>query len=219
MSSSILVYGAGGAGRELAFCFWLNTEKHHDTTWKLEGFIDDTEDLWGKEINGVPVLGGYEYLKNYSGNIAVSIGADHPMVKRKVISKIKQNKDIKFPLLTFPAGSLISPYVEWGEGCVAVYDVIVSANVKIGDFVFINAKSSIGHDVTIGDYTTIFASISISGGVSIGADCLIGSGVTIWPKVKIGDGSIISSGSVVSRDIPPKSLVAGPRAKIIRELA
>ncbi len=49
--------------------------------------------------------------------------------------------------------------------------------------------------------------------VSIGADCWIGANVTIMESV--GEGSVIAAGSVVTKPIPPYSIVAGVPAKII----
>ncbi len=63
MSREILIYGAGGAGRSLAFALLL--DKNPETSWKVLGFIDDTEHLQGKIVNDVPVLGGFKKLKNY----------------------------------------------------------------------------------------------------------------------------------------------------------
>lgn len=213
MDRRILIYGAGGAGRELAFA--LSLDKNPDTAWKVEGFIDDTEILRGQIVNGLPVLGGIEYLMGYSGNIAVTI-VDDPLVRSNIILAIKKNKNVKFPVI-ISSNSIVSPYVEWGEGCmVSLPYNFISSNVKFGDFVFVNCGTRVGHDVIIGNYTTVFSGIDISGYVSIGSYCVIGSGVIILPKVKIGDGSIIGGGSLVSKDIPPKVVAAGVPAKIIR---
>ena len=43
MSKDILIYGAGGAGRELAFS--LSLDKNIDSAWRVKGFVDDTEKL------------------------------------------------------------------------------------------------------------------------------------------------------------------------------
>lgn len=51
----------------------------------------------------------------------------------------------------------------------------------------------------------------------IGARCFIGARSIILPGVRIGDGSIVGSGSVVTRDVPPASIVAGNPARIIRQ--
>ncbi len=52
--------------------------------------------------------------------------------------------------------------------------------------------------------------------VLIGNDVWIGGRVIILPGIKVGDGSVIGAGSVVTKDIPPFSIVGGNPAKIIR---
>jgi sugar O-acyltransferase (sialic acid O-acetyltransferase NeuD family) len=216
MSRNLLIYGAGGAGRELGF--YLSLDKNPETAWKVKGFIDDTEHLQGQKVNGIPVLGGLGYLKNFKGDVAVTI-VENPVVRRNLILKIKKNKNITFPVIISGVASIISPFIEWGEGCVinSTHNVI-AVNVKLGNFVYTQGANSIGHDVVIGDYTTIFTGIILGGGVSLGSDCVIGSGTVILPKIKIGDGSIIVGGSVVSKDIPSKVVAAGVPAKILRKI-
>ena len=209
-----MIYGAGGAGRELAFS--LSLENNPDMAWNVLGFVDDTPKLQGALVNDLPVLGGYDWLKVNGGNVAVCI-ADAPQAKRLLVAKIKENPNISFPLIIGPH-CIVSPDIEWGEGCiVSLAFNWISPNVKVGDFVFINCTSRIGHDVVIGNYTTIFSGLDIGGGVQIGDDCIIGSGVTINPRIKIGNGVVIGGGSVVTRDIPEYVVVAGVPAKVIRE--
>ena len=42
-------------------------------------------------------------------------------------------------------------------------------------------------------------------------------GVTVLAGVTIGEGSIIEANSVVTKDIPPRSLAAGNHAKVIKQ--
>lgn len=86
-------------------------------------------------------------------------------------------------------------------------------NVKIGNFV------NIAWDCNIldRDYhafeseTEIIKPVVIEDHVWIGARSIILKGVTI------GEGAVVAAGSVVTRDVPPKCLVAGNPAKVIKE--
>jgi acetyltransferase-like isoleucine patch superfamily enzyme len=55
--------------------------------------------------------------------------------------------------------------------------------------------------------------------VRIGENVWIGTGAMVMRGVTIGDGSIVAAASVVTRDVPPASLVAGNPATVIRSIA
>ena len=46
----------------------------------------------------------------------------------------------------------------------------------------------------------------------------IGSGATILSHVTIGEAAIVGAGSVVTRDVPPRTIIAGNPARILREI-
>ena len=234
MDKDLLIYGAGGAGRELAFSLSLEDSKHAwhvddeenslwgrevniaKHAWRVTGFIDDDASLWGREVNDIPVKGGFDWLKKNGGNVSICLVAD-PHKKEALIKNLKTIKSVKFPLVIGP-GSSISDYVEWGEGCLVAHAYnYITVNIKIGDFVFINCGNAIGHDVEIGDYTTVYSHSDISGGTKIGSHCIIGSGVTINPSVRIGNDVIVGAGSVVVRDVPDNVTIAGVPAKVIKK--
>jgi len=54
--------------------------------------------------------------------------------------------------------------------------------------------------------------------VKIGDNCWIGANSIIMPGVTIGDNVVVAAGSVVTKDIPDWSLVAGNPARIIRKI-
>ncbi len=215
MKGELMVYGAGGAGRELAFS--LSLEREEQRRWAVKAFVDDDRSLWGKQVNGIPVEGGREWLGLHAGPVAVT-WVGNPAGKRGLVGRLKGIDGISFPRIIGP-NSIVSDLIDWGEGCiVALAFNWISPNVRLGDFVFVNCSTRIGHDVSIGDYTTVFSDIDISGGARIGSECIIGSGVTVNPTISIGDGSIIGAGSVVSRDIPAHVVAAGVPARVIKEL-
>lgn len=51
----------------------------------------------------------------------------------------------------------------------------------------------------------------------IGQNCFIGANAIIMPGVTVGDNSIVAAGAVVTKDVEPRSIVAGNPAVIIRE--
>jgi len=53
--------------------------------------------------------------------------------------------------------------------------------------------------------------------VVIGHDTWIGHGAVIMPGVRIGNGAVVGSNSVVTKDVPPYTIVAGVAAKVIRQ--
>ena len=54
--------------------------------------------------------------------------------------------------------------------------------------------------------------------ITIEDDCWIASNVVVCGGVTIGKGCVIGAGSVVTRDIPPRSLAAGNPCRVIRAL-
>jgi virginiamycin A acetyltransferase len=60
-------------------------------------------------------------------------------------------------------------------------------------------------------------SFPYKGDTVIGNDVWIGYEATLLPGVKVGDGAIIGAKAVVSRDVPPYTIVGGNPARILRQ--
>ena len=89
------------------------------------------------------------------------------------------------------------------------------SNINVGDFVFLNTQTTLGHDVKIGAYTSINGKVEISGFVEIGEEVTIGSRVVVLPKKKVISGANIGAGSVVVGNINKPITVFGNPAKRI----
>jgi acetyltransferase-like isoleucine patch superfamily enzyme len=79
---------------------------------------------------------------------------------------------------------------------------------------------AIARDVLIRDYDAhqlLGANHEIAKEIHIGDHVWIGTRAMILKGVTIGDGAIVAAGAVVTKDVPPKCLVAGVPAKVIRE--
>lgn len=67
------------------------------------------------------------------------------------------------------------------------------------------------HDIDSATFAEIGAPVTIEDYV------VVGTRVTILPGVTIGEGAVVASGAVVTRDVPPYTVVGGVPAKFIRD--
>ncbi len=118
--------------------------------------------------------------------------------------------------------------------------VEVQKNAKIGNRCKISSHTFICEGVTIEDecfigHGVVFINDSYprattdSGGLQTEADwkveqtlikkrASIGSGATILSKVTVGENAIVGAGSVVTKDVPANTIVAGNPARVLRSL-
>jgi serine O-acetyltransferase len=100
----------------------------------------------------------------------------------------------------------ISPFAEIGEHC----DLVHFIGVVIG------AKVKIGNGVCIFQGVTLGKTGRDNGVPTIEDNVCIGAGAKILGAITIGKGSVIGANSVVTKDVPPKSLVVGIPGRIIK---
>ena len=93
-----------------------------------------------------------------------------------------------------------------------------SGKIIIGDNVMLGPKCSLfAENHVFLDTNTIIKSQGVNQkGIIIGDDCWIGSNVIILDGVTIGKGCVIGAGSIITKDIPPNSVVIDKRNKYIR---
>jgi acetyltransferase-like isoleucine patch superfamily enzyme len=46
----------------------------------------------------------------------------------------------------------------------------------------------------------------------------LGAGATVLQGVTVGSDAVVAAGAVVTRDVPPRALVAGVPARVLREI-
>ena len=86
-----------------------------------------------------------------------------------------------------------------------------------GIAVVIHQDAKIGKNCIIGTCVTIGGNKANEKVPIIEDSCYIATGAKIFGTVRIGKGSFIGANAVVTKDVPPNSLVAGIPAKVIKE--
>ena len=119
-----------------------------------------------------------------------------------------------------------------GDFCLIAKGVNLSANVILGKKVKIIDNSYLPANSIVEDDVFISAGVFMANdnffstrgyhnevfGPHIKKGAMIGVGATLLPKVSIGEKAIVGAGSVVTKDVPPMTLVMGVPARMIRKL-
>lgn len=110
-------------------------------------------------------------------------------------------------------------------------------NIHLGRRLFINSGCrfqdqggiTIGDDCLIG-HNAVIATLQhdvapdrrgdlLPAPVVLGRNVWLGANVTVLPGVTIGDDAVVGAGSVVTRDVPARTIVVGSPARVVRTLA
>lgn len=214
----IVLYGAGGMGREAAMMIQYSINAVHPNTYRLIGYIvDEKYAKPGTDVNGYPVLGGMEWLVKHKDDVVcgLTIGDNH-YEKEKIFHTLDE-QGVQIETL-IAADSFVPPTCTIGRGSYIATGCLLSVNSEIGDGVFLNAHCLCGHDLKLGDFSIMYPRTTVSGHCTIGKHVLIGGGTYILPERKIGDGAVVAAGSVVFTNVRAGAKVLGNPARRMKEL-
>ena len=141
--------------------------------------------------------------------MATSEAPGHRKAKRRGLNRLLWLRnalvDLRRIWLVRVWGMDIHPTVQMSLS--AKFDRTFPPGVHVGAFTWIAFEARIlTHDRTRGLYLH----------TSVGQNCFVGGRSMILPGVEIGDNCVIGAGSVVTKSVPPRSLVAGNPALVIR---
>lgn len=206
----LIIYGSGGMAREVVAL--VEDINEVEPTWDIKGYINDfTGNGSDENINGYRILGDRYVLRNIEKPAHVVIAISDPKAKRTIFDSIRQY-GVRFPTLIHPSAK-IARNACIGEGSVISIGCIVSTNVTLGDHVFLNMRTVVGHDASIGDFSSCLVNSVVAGNVTIAEEVLLGSGSLVMEKKVIGKGAKVSLGSVVSFDVEEGHVVMSRPSK------
>jgi acetyltransferase-like isoleucine patch superfamily enzyme len=118
------------------------------------------------------------------------------------------------------AGSVI------GRGSVVDNDVELGARARVQTGVYLTAFMRIEDDVFIGPGVTTTNDNTMArhdagmpaAGPLLRRACRIGGGAVLAPGIEVGEEAYVAAGAVVANDVPPRAVVMGVPARVVREV-
>jgi sugar O-acyltransferase (sialic acid O-acetyltransferase NeuD family) len=213
----VVILGAGGLARETLWVF-KDIIKENGNNMAIMGFIDENPANRGKNLCGVPVLGDFHWFESVraKSEIKAICAVGSPQVKKSFAEKAART-GLGFLTLVHPSVQS-SEFIEIGTGTVITAGCILTTQIKIGNHVYLNLDTTVGHDVIIEDFVNVAPGCHISGNVVLKEGADLGTGAVILQGITVGSWSVIGAGAVVTEDIPDNTLAAGVPAKVIRKL-
>lgn len=106
--------------------------------------------------------------------------------------------------------STIEGIVRMGTGVRIMTNVYIPSRTWFGNHVFVGPGTTFLND----RYPMRREPMPNPRGATVEDDVMIGGGVTVMAGVTIGEGSFVAAGAVVTKDVPPRSFVAGVPGRI-----
>lgn len=136
----------------------------------------------------------------------------------------KLNKTIHYIIYKLMDSSL-TKYYRWlganiGDDCSFIGSNISLSSepylISIGNHVRVSFDVAfVTHDGGTFVLRDKYPNVSIYGKITVGDNVFVGARSIIMPNVRIGNNCIIAAGSIVTKDVPNNSVIAGTPARII----
>jgi len=153
----------------------------------------------------------------------------------RIASNVKLGKDVKIFGFVNLYGCEIGDETKIGTFVEIQKGVKVGARCKVSSHSFLCEGVTLEDEVFIGHNVTFIndrfpRATTESGGLKTESDwaCVptlvkrgasIGSSVTLLCGITVGEGAIVGAGSVVTKDVPPGTIVAGNPARVIKKVS
>jgi sugar O-acyltransferase (sialic acid O-acetyltransferase NeuD family) len=210
---SLVILGAGGHAKVLIEA--LRAQGNSDALAAL----DNNQELWGRKVQGVPVLGGDDLLpglvESGLGRFAIGLGGVKDNRPRKQLFERALDLGLE-PVTVIHPSAIISPSAELGPGCQVLPGAVINADAKLGANVIINTRAVVEHDCRLGSHVHVASGAVLCSGCSLGEGVHIGAGAVVRQLLSIGEWCVVGAGAAVTKTVDKGKMVQGVPAKPAR---
>jgi len=211
----IAMVGSGELSDRLIYYF-------EDTGFgRVVGMFDDFEAV-GEIKNDRPILGRAEeipaaFRKGGFDAVAIAVGYKHRRFRKEVYAALKRQE---IPIATFVhPSSHVEKSALLQEGSIVLVDCTIDMHARVGENAFLASRCFIAHHVEIGSHTYCGPAVNLAGNAEIGECCFLGINTTCVDGICVGRNVQTAAGSVVTKDVPDHSLIAGVPAVVKKTLS
>lgn len=194
-----LILGSGGAGRTAASIIEV-------ARGGSLAFLEDAPK--SKVVNGISIAGNIaDRVKFRESKFIIAFGTNY-MKERVTLYRKMLSEGFVFENAIYPQ-AYIDRTATLGIGNVASPGFKLMPNAMVGNCCFFCVNSSVDHDCEVQDGVYLAPGATLNGGAIIEEGAIIGANATVLPQVRVGSYAVVGAGAVVTRDVPPRSVVVG----------
>ncbi len=178
--------------------------------------LDAEPAKWGKELLGVPIVGGDDLLPRVIAQgvryFAVGLGSTGDTRHRQRLFNLGLEHHLE-PLTIIHPSAICSRHAEVGPGCQLLPVCVINAGASLGSNVIVNSGAVVEHDCVLESHVHVATGARLASGARVGLGAHVGAGATVKQLVSIGARSIVGAGAVVVKDVPDEAVVIGVPAR------
>ncbi|MEV6006838.1 acetyltransferase [Streptomyces sp. NPDC051976] len=218
--ADLVLIGAGGFARETAQAVRdviADDEAHgRRARWQFLGHLDDDPALHGRDVDGVPVLGGTGLLRDLPGaRTVVCVGSPRDYAVRARLVRRLALPEHRYATVVHPT-AVVSRTSRVGPGSVLLAHCVLTAAVRVGAHVAVMPQVVLTHDDVVADFATLASGVRLGGGARLERGAYVGAGSLVREFTTVGAWSLVGMGSTVLGAVPPGEVWAGSPARRLR---
>jgi sugar O-acyltransferase (sialic acid O-acetyltransferase NeuD family) len=175
--------------------------------------VDDNPALWGKTIQGSPIIGGLDCIRPHSDTqLLVCAGqgtARHRLVKRLTGQGVSPDRyaTVIQKEVRIPRGCTV------GAGSILFAGTVLTSDVRVAEHVVTMPNVTLTHDDRVEDYATLCAGVSLGGNVTVRRAAYLGMNSSVREGLTVGEGAVLGMASALLEPLPDKETWGGVPAR------
>lgn len=202
----------GGTGQAKVMRPVIEAQGH-----RLVAVFDDTHGL-AAPFDDLPLIHGsqFDQWRGDAQGFLVTIGNPHGRARLRIADRLA-GVGLKEMTAVHPS-AIIAKSAVIGPGAQIHAGAIIEVQTVIGRQCIINTRASVDHECVLEDGVEIGPGATLAGSIHVGSGAWVAMGATVLPRIRIGADAIVGAGAVVTRDVPPATVVAGVPARYLRAI-